>query len=95
MPKWLAIVAYRNEFNGEPGGSVDIRVLGFDLQTEDQVRSAILSQPINAYENHLGEQVSWPIAHILSIEEFSFTENGGELIGFIAETQEIQEWASK
>ncbi|MCE1205379.1 MAG: hypothetical protein LWW79_12340 [Holophagaceae bacterium] len=95
MQKWLAIAAYRNEFDGAPGGSIDIRVLGFDLETEEKVRSAISNEPVTVYENDQGEQVSWKLVQILAIEEFAFPENGEELIGFIAESEEFKTWAYK
>jgi hypothetical protein len=95
MPKWLAIAAYRNEFDGAPGGSIDIRVLGFDLETEDEVRAAISNEPVVVYENDQGEQVSWNLAQVLAVEEFAFHENAEELIGFIAESEEFKTWAYK
>jgi hypothetical protein len=95
MPKWLAIAAYRNQFDGAPGGSIDIRVLGFDLETEEEVRAAVSNEPVAVYENDQGEQVSWCLVHILAIEESVFHENGDELIGFIAESNEFKTWANK
>lgn len=93
MKKWLAIIAYANHFNGSPGGSIDIRVLGFEMPSEQHVRAAIMAQPDHVYENHLGEQVTWKRVHILAVEEFAFPENGSELIGFIAESDQFKEWA--
>ena len=93
MPKWFAIAAYRCEINGSPVGDLDIRVLGFEQEFEDQVRSSILDQPTHSYSNDLGETVSWPLAEILAIEEYVVQDNGGEFIGFIASPQQFQSWA--
>ena len=93
MPTWFAIVAYKCEVNGTPVGSIDIRVLGFDFEFEDQVRSAILDQPVNSYSNHLGEQVTWTLVEILAVEKFLNHSNGDEIIGFIAEPSQFQNWA--
>jgi hypothetical protein len=94
MPKWIAIAIYRCEIDGVPVGSLDTRVLGFDLESMEQVRDAIINEPLNSYSNDSGETVSWPLVKIPDILEFQHLWDGSELIGFIADVPEFQEWAS-
>ncbi len=91
MANYLAIVAYRGLVSGVPTGNLDIQVQWFDVQSEDVVRSAIQADPIQSYKNSEDETVSWELVEVFSIEPYSPTRSGEEVIGFIASTSELND----
>ena len=85
----LAIVAYRGLIAGESCGSVAISVCWFDMTDELRIRQLIESESSHCYKNSDGETVSWELVEILAIEEFSSTDPGEEVVGFIASADEL------
>jgi hypothetical protein len=92
MTQWLAIAAYRCEVAGEGTDSIDFQVRYFTCEHEYQVEELLRAEPVSSYLNDNNEQVSWPLAHILAIQELPSLNHGDELIGFIAQSSEIPEW---
>ena len=93
MAHYLAIVAYRCLVAGAPTGSLDFQVRWFQAEDKATLRGLIESEPAQHYNNGDGEGVSWELAHILAVEEFSPNQSSEEVIGFIASIQELQSLA--
>lgn len=89
MPQFLAIVAYRSLVEGVSSGSIDLQVRWFDAADDSVVRQTIEAEPICAYRNGIDESVAWELAEIFSIEPFSPRVSGEEVVGFIANADEI------
>jgi hypothetical protein len=51
------------------------------------------NEPESSYENLFGETVAWTLSRVLCIEELADVEHGDEVIGFIAEIDEIAGYA--
>jgi len=92
MAQWLAIAVYRCEVAGSPTESLDIQVRFFEFDREYQVEDVLRSEAPATYLNGDGESVTWPLAGVLSIQEFSNYKHGDELIGFIAQASEFPKW---
>ena len=90
--KWLAIAAYRCEVGGVPTDSLDIQVRTFDQPTKNHVEDALRNEAAVKYLNDESETVVWPLAEILTIDEYREPRDGEELIGFITGTSEIKDW---
>ena len=94
MTKYLAIVAYRCTIAAEPSDSVDLQVQYFDCQSPDEVHREIESAPLHQYANSDGEQVAWPLAAVIAIDEFSPPDSGDEVIGVITTLAKLAEQVS-
>src|SRR5690349_12933561 len=95
MDALLAIVAYRCEVAGVPTESIDIQVRYFSSMLESEIEAFLQAEPVNSYSNDLGETVTWPLVRIMAIEPFeSPTQNGKEVVGFIAGCTEFSKWAN-
>lgn len=89
MSRWLAIAAYQCRINGVADGSVDFRVRYFNLPGPADVEAALTGEPPQEYENQLGETVSWPLVQIFDIQGLLPTKSGDEMIGFVAQSDEL------
>ena len=92
MSRWLAIAAYQCQIDGVPTGSVDFQVRYFNVPGPDDVETALRSEPLHEYKNHLDQTVSWPLQAIPNIQGISPIQQGGEIIGFIADVEDINRW---
>ena len=89
MSRWLAIAAYQCRINGVAVGSVDFRVRYFKLPGFADVEAVLRSEPPQEYQNDLGETVTWPLVQIFDIQGLLPTKSGDEIIGFIAQPEEL------
>jgi hypothetical protein len=89
VSRWLAIAAYQCRINGVSVGSVDFRVRYFNLPGIAEVEATLKDEPPQAYENHIGEMVSWPLVKIFDIQGLLPAKSGDEIIGFIAQPDEL------
>ena len=93
MSRWLAIAAYQCQIDGVPTGSVDFQVRYFNLLEAKDVETALRAEPTQHYHNHLGQTVSWPLQAIPNIQGVLPIKQGNEIIGFIADLEDIKHWA--
>ncbi len=56
----------------------------FDEEDNEQIRSLIQAEPLQAYRNSDDEIVCWELVQIFAIEPFSPQASGEEVIGFFA-----------
>jgi hypothetical protein len=89
MSRFLAIAAYQCRINGVAVGSVDFRVRYFNLSDFSDVEATLRNELPQEYQNHLGETVSWPLVQIFDIQGLLPTRSGDEIIGFIAQPEEL------
>lgn len=89
MSRWLAIAAYQCRINGVASGSVDFRVRYFNVPGPADVEATLKGEPPQAYENHLGETVSWSLVQIFDIQGLIPPRSGDEIIGFIAQSDDL------
>ena len=94
MTARLALVAYRCESNGVPTDTLDLQVRYFDDETVD-IEPFLRGEPIHSYRNASNEVVSWHMVDVLAIEELSEPRNGGEVLGFIAQSSEVTKWTAR
>lgn len=93
MLTWLAVAVHRCEVAGVPSGNLDVRVRQFRRKRREDVDTAIAEEPTHSYQNGDGEEVTWPLAGVLAIEEVGRPADGDEVVGFIAQVNEFQDWA--
>jgi len=86
----LAIIGYRSLVGGVPSGSLDIQVRWYAHPDPEQVRHQVRTEPLQRYQNPGGDEVCWELVEIFAIEPFAPSESGGELIGFIANVDELR-----
>lgn len=92
MNACLAIIAYRAIVNDVPTGSLDFQVRWFSVAEPEAVRRLIRAEHPHKYQNDRGELIRWELAAIMAVERFSpgsLNESGEELIGFIAQMDEL------
>lgn len=94
MPAHLAIVAYRSLIDGISEGGLDFQVRWFDENDETVIREQIEAEPLSCYENPYGQTVTWELVQIFTIERFEPQQSGDEVIGFIANIDELQDLTS-
>ncbi len=94
MSVHLAIAAYRCLIAGIPSNTLDIKILWYPDSNIDEIRQRIREEPFSSYENSDGDTVTWELVEIFSIEPLEPKWPGDEVIGFIADTDELCDLAS-
>jgi hypothetical protein len=93
MSRWLAIAAYQCQINGVPTGSIDFQIRYFNVPEADDVARMLKSEPVHEYKNDVGQTVSWPLQAIPNIQGILPIGQGNEIIGFIADLDDLKNWA--
>lgn len=92
--EWLVITASRCLIDGVPAPSLDVSVHYCLAASEKEARARMSDSPGDSYRNDAGEQVTWELVEILAVEEFGRVRSGDEVVGFIAELDELTDLAS-
>jgi len=95
MSRWLAIATYQCQINGVPTGSIDVQVRYFQLPSPEDVEQALRVEPPHSYKNHLDQTVSWHLQQIVNIQGVTSLRSGDEIIGFIADIDDLSAWAGR
>jgi hypothetical protein len=93
MTQFLAIVVYRSLVAGVRTSKLDFQVRWFSAANEAEVRTRIEAEPLSSYIGGEGDQVLWELAEIMAVERFEPRTSGDEVIGFIAEMDELSDLA--
>lgn len=94
MKNYFAIAIYRSLVEGEPvTGRLDVQVRYYAARSEEEVRERLEDEERVEYRNHLGERVGWELSSIMAVEAVEEMESGDEVVGFIADLEELGELA--
>ena len=89
MNSYYAMVIHRAVVAGEPTDLLDVSAYFYLAETEDEVRDLIEQEEPTSYVGGYGDDVTWRLVRVLSIDQCSRMESGAEVIGFIASNDEI------
>ncbi len=90
MKKYLSILLYSCSVNGEKTSSFDVSVKFFLANSDSEVREKIYSQEGETYKNEDGENVTWELKEIMSIDKFDELQSGEEVVGFITQLDTLK-----
>ncbi len=89
MTDYYAMVVHRATIAGRPTGSLDVSTYFYRAVSESDVRSLIESSQPLRYVGGEGDDVTWELVRILSIDECHSLESGDEVTGLITSNDEL------
>ena len=90
MAAYYAMVLFRALIDGTPTGSLDLSAFYYDAESEDEVLARIEGDEPLTYRGAEGDEVTWELVRILSIDACHDLDSGDEVTGIIVERGE---WA--
>lgn len=83
------MVIHRALVAGQPNGSLDVSAYFYRADSEVDVRTRIECQAPHSYVGSEGEDVTWDLVRIMSIDECPQLASGDEVTGFIASADDL------
>jgi len=93
MRQFFAIAIYRCLVSGESEGALDFQVRYLVANSEEEIRRHLEGEQRTRYLNADGKAVEWELRAIMAVEEVAGLDSGAEVVGFIADQDEIRELA--
>lgn len=89
MKNYYAMVVHRALVGALPTGSLAVSTYFYRADSETDVRTRIEAQTPHAYVGGKGEDVTWDLVRIMSIDKCLELVSGDEVTGFVASADEL------